>query len=128
MADFDASPLRGLAKKAKDGPQARRVLALLQDRNSGVHVAFVQGGVSNSNQASEVLSLGRINYQLFWVFHRATETVDEVAQLKGKRIAVGPIGSGTQVVAAKILGVSGVNADTATLLPLAGQKGSQGAK
>jgi uncharacterized protein len=97
-------------------------LKLLQDRNSGVHVAFVQGGVSNSNQASEVLSLGRINYQLFWVFHRATETLDEVAQLKGKRIAVGPIGSGTQVVAAKILGVSGVNADTATLLPLAGQK------
>ena len=28
MADFDASPLRGLAKKAKDGPQARRLLAL----------------------------------------------------------------------------------------------------
>jgi transposase len=26
--DFDASPLRGLAKKTKDGPQARRLLAL----------------------------------------------------------------------------------------------------
>ena len=26
--DFDASRLRGLAKKAKDGPQARRLLAL----------------------------------------------------------------------------------------------------
>lgn len=69
-----------------------------------------------------MLSLGRINYQLFWVFYRATETFDELAQLKGKSIAVGPVGSGTQVVAAKILGVSGVNADTATLLPLAGQK------
>ncbi len=43
-------------------------------------------------------------------------------QLKGKRIAVGPIGSGTQAVAAKILGVSGVNAEIATLLPYAGQK------
>jgi hypothetical protein len=26
--DFDASGLRGLAKKTKDGPQARRLLAL----------------------------------------------------------------------------------------------------
>ena len=96
-------------------------LKLLEDRNSGVDVAFVQGGVSNSNQAPGVLSLGRINYQLFWVFYRATETLDHLVQLKGKRIAVGPVGSGTQVVAAKVLGVSGVTAETATLLPLAGQ-------
>jgi TRAP transporter TAXI family solute receptor len=96
-------------------------LKLLEDQNSGVQVAFVQGGVSNSNQASEVLSLGRINYQLFWVFYRATEKLDDLVQLKGKRIAVGPVGSGTEVVAAKVLSVSGVNAETATLLPLAGQ-------
>ena len=96
-------------------------LKLLEDQNSGVQVAFVQGGVSNSNQASEVLSLGRINYQLFWVFYRATENLDHLVQLKGKRIAMGPVGSGTQVVATKVLGVSGVNAETATLLPLAGQ-------
>ena len=43
-------------------------LKLLKEQNSGVQVAFVQGGVSNSNQASEVLSLGRINYQLFGFF------------------------------------------------------------
>jgi uncharacterized protein len=97
-------------------------IKLLQDQGAGVHVAFVQGGVSNSIQAPEVLSLGRINYQLFWVFYRTTETLDDLVQLKGKRIAVGPIGSGTQAVAAKILGVSGINSDTATLLPHAGQK------
>ncbi len=64
-------------------------LKLLQDRKAGVQVAFVQGGVSNSNQAPEVLSLGRINYQLFWIFYRATETLDDLVQPKGKRIAVG---------------------------------------
>ena len=96
-------------------------LGLLQDRKSGVQIAFMQGGVSNSEQAPEVLSLGRINYQLFWVFYRGTETLDSLVQLKGKRIAVGPVGSGTQVVAAKVLGVSGVTSETATLSPLAGQ-------
>ena len=96
-------------------------LKLLEDRNSGVDVAFVQGGISNSNQVPGLLSLGRINYQLFWVFYRATETFDHLAQLKGKRIAVGPVGSGTQAVAAKVLGVSGVTAINRTALPLAGQ-------
>ncbi len=64
-------------------------LKLLQDRKAGVQVAFVHGGGSNSNQAPEVLSLGRINYQLFWIFCRATETLDDLVQSKGKRIAVG---------------------------------------
>src|SRR5450759_3658355 len=36
-------------------------LKLLQDPNSGVQVAFVQGGVSNGKQEPGVLSLGRIN-------------------------------------------------------------------
>jgi TRAP transporter TAXI family solute receptor len=95
-------------------------LKLLQDPNSGVQVAFVQGGVSNGKQEPGVLSLGRINYQLFCVFYRSTETVDDLTMLKGKRIAVGPVGSGTQVVAAEVLRVSGITPETATLLPLFG--------
>jgi hypothetical protein len=41
-------------------------------------------------------------------------------QLKGKRIAVGPMGSGARYSAEKILGKGGVNSETATLLPFAG--------
>jgi TRAP transporter TAXI family solute receptor len=96
-------------------------LKLLMDPDSGVQVALVQGGVSNSRQAPGLQSLGRIGYQIFCIFYRATETFDDVTQLKGKRIAVGPVGSGTQVVAAKILGIGGVTSDNATMLPLAGQ-------
>ena len=51
-------------------------LKLLEDRNSGVDVAFVQGGSpTTSNQVPGLLSLGRINYQLFWVFYRAIEAL-----------------------------------------------------
>ena len=96
-------------------------LELLQDPKSGVQVAFVQGGVSDNRRSPGLLSLGRINYQLFAVFYRATETFDDLTQIKGKRIAVGPVGSGTQVTAAKILGISGITSETATLVPLAGQ-------
>lgn len=96
-------------------------LKLLMDSDSGVQVAFVQGGVANSRQAPGLLSLGRIGYQIFCIFYRATDTLDDVTQLKGKRIAVGPVGSGTQVVAAKILGIGGVTSENATMLPFAGQ-------
>ncbi len=97
-------------------------LKLLQDPKSGVQVAFVQGGVADLNAAPDLLSLGRINHQLFWIFYRGHETLEQMAQLKNKRIAVGPGGSGTQIVAAKVLSANGINATTATLLPLAGQE------
>src|SRR5262249_53476812 len=68
----------------------------------------------------EVLSLGPIFAVPFWVFYSATEPIDRLSQLKGKRIAVGPIGSGTRYSAEKILGKGDVNSETATLLPFAG--------
>jgi hypothetical protein len=49
--------------------------------------------------------------------------LDDLRQLKGKRIALGLEGSGSRVVAEKILGISGVTSENTTLLAL----GSQGA-
>ena len=69
-------------------------IALLQDQKPGVSAAFVQGGISNSEQAPGLLSLGRINYQIFVVFHRATEVLNDLTELKGERIAVGPMDTG----------------------------------
>jgi TRAP-type uncharacterized transport system substrate-binding protein len=40
-------------------------LKLLQAPDSGVQVAFVQGGVSNNSQAPSLESLGRVNYLVF---------------------------------------------------------------
>ena len=43
--DFDASRLRGLSKKAKDGPQARRLLALaaIYDGSTRTEAAKIGG-------------------------------------------------------------------------------------
>lgn len=100
-------------------------LRLLQDPKSDIQIAFVQGGVADLNVAPDLLSLGRINHQLFWIFYRGKETLTQMAQLKEKRIAVGPTGSGTQIVAAKVLNANGINAATASLLPLAGQEAAK---
>jgi TRAP transporter TAXI family solute receptor len=96
-------------------------LKLLQDPTSGIQVGIMQGGVSNGRLAPDLLSLGRIDYQVFWLFYRATETFDSVRQFKGKRIALGPPGSGTRAVSEKILNIAGINYDNTTLLTLAAQ-------
>ena len=91
-------------------------IRLLEDPKSGVQVGFVVGGASNSQQAPDLLSLGRVNNQVFWIFYRGTETLDDLTQLKGKRIGVGPEG----VVTQRVLAAAGVNTETATLVPLTG--------
>ena len=93
---------------------------LLQDAKSGVQITFVTGGVSDEKQAPGLLSLGTVYNQPYWIFYSSPEPLDRLSQLKGKRIAVGPGGSGTRLSGEKILGKGGVNSETATLLPFAG--------
>jgi TRAP-type uncharacterized transport system substrate-binding protein len=96
-------------------------IKLLNDPASGIKVGIAQGGISDSDHSPDLLSLGRINYQIYWIFHRAAEPLDDLRQLKGKRIAIGPIGSGQRVTTEKILGISGVNPENSTLLNLSTQ-------
>jgi TRAP-type uncharacterized transport system substrate-binding protein len=93
---------------------------LLQDKSSNVQAAIVQGGISNDEKSPGLLSIGRINYQIFCVFYRAAEMLDALTELKGKRIAVGPGGAAGRVVAEKVLAISGVTSENSTLLPLTG--------
>jgi hypothetical protein len=76
----------------------------------------MQGGLSNGRLSPDLLSLGRIDYQIFWLFYPTGETITDLAQLKGKRIALGPTDSGDRAVCEKILAAAGVNYDNTTLL------------
>jgi NMT1-like family len=96
-------------------------IKLLNDPTSGIKVGIVQGGISDRDQSPDLMSLGRINYQIFWIFHSTAETLDDLRQLKGKRIAVGPQGSGQRVMAEKILGISGVTSGNTTMRALSAQ-------
>jgi len=95
-------------------------LKLLQDPNSGVQIAFSTGGLSNSAQAPDLRSMGLIFNVPFWIFYPSSQSLDSLTQLKGKRIAVGPEGSGTRYSSVRILSRANIDAKTATLLPLAG--------
>jgi TRAP-type uncharacterized transport system substrate-binding protein len=92
-------------------------LRILNDPNSDIQIGFLQGGLANREQAPDLLSLGRVDYQPFWLFHRAAEPLDDLTELKGKRIGVGPPGSGARIVTDKILGIGGITSENTTMLP-----------
>jgi TRAP-type uncharacterized transport system substrate-binding protein len=92
----------------------------LRKPDSGVQIAFVTGGLSNGKHAPGLLSLGTVYAQPFWIFYSSNESLDRLTQLRGKRIAVGPAGSGTRFAALKIFGKAGVNSETANMLTYGG--------
>ena len=92
-------------------------IELLKNPNSGVQIALVFGGISDGERAPGVLSLGNVYTNPFWIFYSSDEPLDRLSQLKGKRIAAGPVGSGIRFSAERLLGRSGVDSTTATLLP-----------
>lgn len=91
-------------------------LALLKEPDSGVGVAFVQGGLAGSGDGGLLSSLGRIFYEPVWIFQRGDTPVSRLTDLKGKRILIGPAGSGTEAVAQRLLSASGVTKDTAIFI------------
>lgn len=84
-------------------------------------LALMQGGITNSKETDGVMSLGRLFVEPLWVFYRGGETIDRLHQLKGRKIAVGPEGSGTRHLALSLLTAHGVTAETASLMPVTGQ-------
>ncbi len=91
-------------------------LKALLDPKSGVHAAFVQGGLRSSKDAPGLVSIGRVAYEPLWVFHTAGTHIGRLSDLKGKRVLVGPAGGGTAGLALRLLAANGVTAETATLI------------
>ena len=83
---------------------------LLRDPKREVNIAFVQGGSSEADRTvdenedgSQLVSLGSLFYEPVWVFYRSKTALDQIWDLKGRRINVGARGSGTPGLAAKLL-------------------------
>jgi len=93
-------------------------LKLLRDPASRVSVALMQGGVIGAATASGLESLGMMFYEPYWWFRRAGITESGVAGLRGRKISVGPEGSGTRALSLPLLARAGIDAENSELLPL----------
>src|SRR5262249_1175948 len=96
-------PLAQLRQKSPKASIVRGSLKLLQDPRSGVQISLMVSGISDGKHAPGLLSLGTVYTNPYWIFYSSNERFDRLSQLKGKRIAVGPEGSGTRASAEQIL-------------------------
>lgn len=85
-----------------------------------VDVGFVQGGLTDGVDIDELRSLGSLFTQPLLVFYRSERPLDQIAQLRGRRLAIGPEGSGTRSLAMKLLKGNGMDDKPTVLLDLAG--------
>ena len=118
----------GVELNVRETAGALENFKLLQDPKSNVQIAFATGGISNRTQAPELRSMGLISNVPFWIFYSSRQSLDSLTQLKGKRIAVGPEGSGARYDAERILSRADIDAKTATLLPVAGDSAVEALK
>ena len=63
-------------------------IALLESPDSGVDVAFVQGGTGSYATGDELVSLASLYYEPMWVFYRRGMPHERVIDLIGKRVSL----------------------------------------
>lgn len=93
-------------------------LSLLKDRSQTVGVGLVQSTAAVIEETSNVVSLGGLAYTPLWVFYRGKDTFDDLMYLQGKRIAIGPDGSGVREFSLELLKVAGVTGPSTDFLEL----------
>ena len=92
---------------------------LLRDAKHEADLAFVQGGSSDADRTVDederegphLVSLGSLFYEPVWVFYRSKTALDQISDLKGRRINVGARGSGTPGLVAKLLAANHLERD-----------------
>jgi uncharacterized protein len=111
------------AALAKDGIRVTLVRSLgsqdnLQRLSAGsVDVGFVQSGSTNEAQAGRrgLVSLGSLFTEPVWLFLREPVPVENLTQLRGLRINLGPEGTGIPRLFRQVLAVNGVEPQELTI-------------
>ena len=94
---------------------------LLRDPRSGVSVGLVQGGSLGDTEVSALESLGTVFYEPLWLFTRSELRGAGLEGLRGRKISIGPEGSGTRVLALELLKRQGLDKQVGELLPFGAQ-------
>jgi len=101
--------------KLKILPSEGTVDNLKKLANAKVDIAFIQGGLSSLANTDDLVSLGSVFYEPVLVFYRGLP-LERLAELKGRRIAIGREGSGTRILALSLLKANGIEPKGATTL------------
>jgi TRAP transporter TAXI family solute receptor len=126
-SDYDLFARRYQAVLKRSGVQLRLLpsagavenLRRLNDPRSNVSVAFAQGGLTSEAQSPRLESLGTMFFEPFWFFSRA-QVASRLENLRGRKVSIGPEGSGTRALATQFLALNGIEQSFAQWLALPG--------
>jgi TRAP transporter TAXI family solute receptor len=88
-------------------------LALL--RRGAVEAGLMQGGIIGKGEAGGLQSLGTVFFEPLWIFYRSDLAGVTLDALAGRRVSIGPLGSGTRVLALELLKRNGMAEQVAEL-------------
>ncbi|WP_242352069.1 TAXI family TRAP transporter solute-binding subunit [Anaeromyxobacter sp. SG64] len=103
----------GVTLKVRPSNGSLENLRRLADPDAGVDVGFVQVGVKlpdpqPGERRRELASLGTISRQPLYILVHGAAPPDRLSALAGKRLVIGPEGSGTRVLALALLKANGI--------------------
>jgi len=81
-----------------------------------VDVGFVQSGLAKGNNIENLMSLGSVSYIPLFVFYKGEKPVEVLSEFQGRRLAIGPEGSGTNALARTLLEMNGIEPEGDTEL------------
>ncbi len=118
----------GVTVKIRHTAGAKENIDLLTNTNSGVDVAFIQGGIGDPYGAPNLRSIASIFFEPVWVLARGNEPLRYLGTLKGKRIAIGATGSGSKVLAKILLTANDVDDENSTFVYIGGNAAAKALK
>jgi TRAP transporter TAXI family solute receptor len=104
---------------------------LLRDPRSGVSVGLMQGGVAGVMQGGGAAntagleSLGAVAYEPLWWFRRREIEGVGADGLRGRKIAIGPPGSGTRALSLELIKRNGMERQVGELLALSPREAAE---
>ena len=95
-------------------------------KNKKVEVAFVQGGIGGEGAYPNLEGLASLYLEPLWIFVKKDLDVTSIQDLVGRRVAVGPAGSGTRQIAMQLFADNKLTApDDLKILPFGGTEGAK---
>ena len=93
-------------------------LAMLRYQNLGSSIALVQSGLTDREHSPQLVSLGTVSFEPVWIFWRGEQSPpSQLEQLRGKRVSIGPVGSGMRHLALELLSRNGIDEGNTEFLP-----------
>jgi len=114
----------GIKVELRNTQGAAENLSLLRRPDSGVDIAFVQGGAAETHEDEGLVSLGSMFHEPVWLFYRTDSAqrlvkaprLTSLTQLVGARVNIGAAGSGVPHLAQQLLQANGIDAAALTLV------------